>query len=75
MRSVVKSEPPDGGWPNILTFEEGRRYARLSEHKFRELLRSGAIHFRRVGRTILIPRAEIDAWAGAASVEQEFLEA
>jgi excisionase family DNA binding protein len=62
MRTLAPPRPPDGGWPSILTFEEARVYARLSEKKFRDVLKRGEIRYKREGRTILIARAEIDSW-------------
>jgi excisionase family DNA binding protein len=71
VRRPEAPEPPEGGWPSILTFEEARRYARLSERKFREVLKRGEIYYRREGRTILIARAEIESWI-ASPPEKSF---
>jgi excisionase family DNA binding protein len=50
---------------------EAACYVGLGETRFRELLRSGAIGARRVGRRYVIARAELDRWLSGGTTDTE----
>lgn len=60
--SLDKHRPSISGIqaPFAFNVAEAARYIGLGETKFRELLRDGTIGFRRAGRRVIIPRAELD---------------
>ncbi|MGB9866575.1 MAG: helix-turn-helix domain-containing protein [Bacillota bacterium] len=50
----------DQTFPEVMTIEEARRYLQIGRRQMYELVRSGAIPHRRIGRTIRIHKFVLD---------------
>jgi excisionase family DNA binding protein len=52
--------------PDVLTVEEAGRVLRVGRNSAYELVRSGRIASKRVGRRMLVPRTAVERWLAEA---------